>query len=67
MKPWYKSKTLLFNLLTCFVLVIAYLTTNAAIFGAAKDQVLFGLGLVAVVVNFWLRTVTDTGIGGNDS
>lgn len=59
-KPWWKSKTMILNLLLATVSVIEL---NAGVFGEHSDWIIFG----SAMLNLWLRVITTQGLSLADS
>lgn len=57
MKPWYKSKTIQFNL----AILVAILTATEVLAVVPKDWLPYVMALVAAV-NVYLRAITKEGV-----
>jgi protein-S-isoprenylcysteine O-methyltransferase Ste14 len=62
-KPWYQSRTIITNALLLVVFAIG-LTVQAAGIYHLSPEIVAGLGIVAGVINFWLRLDTNSAITG---
>jgi hypothetical protein len=63
MKPWYKSKTVIFNILATLVPIAGYVATSDAVLQQFLSPTKFAIYSTAIgMVNVVLRAITTQGV-----
>jgi protein-S-isoprenylcysteine O-methyltransferase Ste14 len=62
-KPWYESRSILVNAALLVVFAIGLVVQAAGIYHLSPE-VVAGLGIVAAVINFALRLITNSAVAG---
>lgn len=62
-KPWYQSRTLLFNALTLLVVAAGFIVDNAGLLDLPSQAGVWAT-LIVALSNAYLRLITNAGIVG---